>query len=132
MRALKKIKIVFQEKTIECEALFDTGANITVIQSSFFKKNFGEKWQVLKRSIHVYWINGHSIKVNKYATLEIIIDEFTFPETVFLVDEFKQEVEVEGKRVKLPNLIIGSGTMDKYGIVLDPKEGVKVVPTLLI
>jgi len=108
MRALKRIKITFQEKTVECEALFDTGASITVIQSSFFKKNFGEKWRVLKRPIRVYWINGHSIKVDKYATLEIIVDEFTFLETVFLVNEFKQ-----GKRVKLPNLIIGPGTMDK-------------------
>jgi hypothetical protein len=37
-----------------------------------------------------------------------------------------EEVEVEGKKVSLPKLIIGSGTMDKYGIIMDPKEGVKL------
>jgi hypothetical protein len=28
---------------------------------------------------------------------------------------------VEGRRVRLPELTVGSGTMDKYGIALDPK-----------
>ena len=27
----------------------------------------------------------------------------------------------------MPDVIVGSGTMDKYGIVLDPREGVKVI-----
>ena len=33
---------------------------------------------------------------------------------------------MEGRRGRLPELIVGSGTMDKYGIALDPKEGVKL------
>ena len=28
---------------------------------------------------------------------------------------------MECRRVRLPELIVGSGTMDKYGIALDPK-----------
>ncbi|MHA1595416.1 MAG: hypothetical protein ACTSXJ_02820 [Candidatus Baldrarchaeia archaeon] len=42
------------------------------------------------------------------------------------MDKFVGEVEVEGRKIKLPEVIIGSGTMDKYGIVLDPKEGVRI------
>jgi len=34
---------------------------------------------------------------------------------------------LRGKKIRLPELIIGAGTTDKYGIVLDPKEGVKVL-----
>jgi len=29
-------------------------------------------------------------------------------------------------------VIIGAGTMDKYGIVIEPKKGVKITPMLLI
>ena len=39
---------------------------------------------------------------------------------------------VEGRRVKMPELIIGSGTMDKYGITLDLKEGVKLTGAVLL
>ena len=47
------------------------------------------------------------------------------PETVLVLDEYAEEVE--GVRVKLPEVMVGAGTMDKYGILLDPREGVKVV-----
>jgi len=62
----------------------------------------------------------------------MIIDSFEFPKTVFVVDVFVKEVELEGRRIKLPELIIGSGTMDKYGIALDPKEGVKLTRAVLM
>lgn len=44
---------------------------------------------------------------------------------MLVLDDFASEVEVDSRRIKLPNVVIGSGTMDKYGIVLDPREGVK-------
>jgi hypothetical protein len=34
--------------------------------------------------------------------------------------------------VRLPELIVGSSTMDKYGIVLDPREGVKLTGATLL
>lgn len=37
--------------------------------------------------------------------------------STFIVDDFVEEIEVKGKRVKLPGLIVDSGAMDKYGIV---------------
>jgi len=72
------------------------------------------------------------IEVDKYAQITIIIDGFEFPETVFIVDSFIREIEVCGRRISLPELVIGSGTMDKYGIVLDPREGVKIVGASLL
>jgi len=67
------------------------------------------------------------IEVDKYAQITIVIDGFEFPETVFIVDSFVKEIEVDGRKISLSELIIGLGTMDKYGIVLEPREGVKVV-----
>jgi len=32
----------------------------------------------------------------------------------------------------LPELVVGSGTMGKYGMTLDPKEGVKLTGTALL
>jgi hypothetical protein len=43
------------------------------------------------------------------------------------LDKFVEEVEVEGRRIRMPDMIVCADTMDKYGIVLDPKEGVKVL-----
>jgi len=51
---------------------------------------------------------------------------------VFIVDSFVREIEVGGRRASLPKLVIGSDTMDKCGIVLDPREGVKVVGASLL
>ncbi|MBS7606097.1 hypothetical protein KEJ31_07360, partial [Candidatus Bathyarchaeota archaeon] len=78
------------------------------------------------------WINGNYIEADKYAQLTIIIDGFELPETVFVIDEFVKEVEFEGRKIRLPELIVGSGTMDKYGIILDPKEGIKIAGATLI
>jgi hypothetical protein len=61
-----------------------------------------------------------------------VIDGFNLPETVFILDDFIEEIEVEGRKVKLPELIIGSSTMDKYGIVLDLREGVKLTGATLL
>jgi hypothetical protein len=47
------------------------------------------------------------------------------PETVLVLDEFVEEVEVDGRRIKTPEVIVGAGTMDKYGILLDPREGLR-------
>ena len=107
-------------------ALFDTGSGYTVVQRAFFEKSLGAGWLKLPRTIKLYLINGKFVETDKYAQLKLLP-----PETVLIVDEFVEEVEVEGKKVSLPKLIIGSGTMDKYGIIMDPKEGVKLAGATL-
>jgi len=90
-------------------------------------------WLKLPRTVKLYLINGKFVEADKYAQLTITMDDVELlpPETVLIVDEFLEEVEVEGKKVSLPKLIIGSGTMDKYGITIDPKEGVKLTGATL-
>jgi hypothetical protein len=132
MRALKNVVIRFLGKEVSCTALFDTGSGVTAVQRSFFEESFGAKWSTLDKPPRLYWINGESIQADKYAQITIIIDDFNLPETVLVIDNFIKEVEVEGRKIHLPELIVVSGTMDKYGITLDPKEGVKLTGASLL
>ena len=69
------------------------------------------------------------VEADKYAEVTITIDdvELLSPETILILDEFiEEEVEVDGKKIRMPEAIIGSGTMDKYGVLLDPRGGVIV------
>jgi len=132
MRALKPVKLRYMGKEVECTALFDTGSGITAVQRAFFEKHFGVEWLRPEKPRRVYWINGKYIEIDKYVYATIIVDGVDLPETVFVVESFVEEIEVEGRRVRLPDLIVGSGTMDKYGIELDPKEGVRVSRAVLL
>jgi hypothetical protein len=132
MRALKGVGIRFLDREVNCTALFDTGSGITAVQRKFFEESFGARWLKLGKLIKLYWINGELIQVDKYAQIIIIVNGFILPETAFIIDEFVEEIEVEGRKIRLPELIVGSGTMDKYGITLDPKEGVKLTGAALL
>lgn len=134
MRVLKDVKVRFGGREVTCTALFDTGSRFTVISRGFFERSFGAHWSPLPRPVKLYLVDGMFVKADKYVEVTIVIDDIELlpPETVLVLDEFAEEVVVEGKRVKMPDMIIGSGTMDKYGIVLDPREGVKVLGASLL
>jgi hypothetical protein len=131
-RALKNVVVRFLDREASCMALFDTGSGVTAVQRSFFEESFRAKWSTLDKPLRLYWINGEFIQADKYVQITIIIDGFNLPETVLVIDDFIKEIEVEGGRIRLPELIVGSGTMDKYGITLDPKEGVKLTGASLL
>jgi hypothetical protein len=129
---LKNVGISFLGREVSCTALFDTGSGVTAVQRALFEESFGAKWLTLDKPMKLYWINGESIQADKYAQITMIIDGFKLPETVLVIDDFIKEIEVEGRKILLPQLIVGSGTMDKYGITLDPKEGVKLTGATLL
>lgn len=128
MRALRNVKIRLMNREVEALALFDSGSGVTAVQRTFFEKSFGAAWLRLGKPLKLC-CNGEFIDADKYAQVTIVIDEFELPETIFIVDFVE---EVEGRKISLPELIIGSGTMDKYGIVLDPKEDVKLTGAALL
>ncbi len=129
MCVLKDVKVRFGDREITCTALFDTGSGFTVVSRGFFERNFGALWSPLPRPVKLCLVDGRFVKADKYAEVTIVIDniELLPPETALVLEGFTEEVVVEGRRVKMPDIIVGSGTMDKYGIVLDPREGVKVL-----
>jgi hypothetical protein len=130
LRVLRRVRVKFMGIEAECTALFNTGSWVTVIQRSFFERNFGSSWYTLERPLRLYWVNGKHVEADKYTQVIIVIDGFNLPETVFILDDFIEEVE--SGRVRLPELIVGSSTMDKYGIALDPREGVKLTGATLL
>jgi predicted aspartyl protease len=134
LRVLKDVKVRFGDREVTCTALFDTGSGFTVISRSFFERSFEALWSPLPRPVKLYLVDGRFVKADKYAEVTIVIDDIELlpPETALVLDEFAEEIVVEGRRVKMPDMIVGSGTMDKYGIVLDPREGVKVLGASLL
>jgi hypothetical protein len=132
MRAIKDVKIRFLDREVGCTALFDTGSSISAVQRTLFEESFGARWSTLPKPIKLYWFNGQSIKADEYAPITIIVDGFELPETIFVIDDYIEEIQVEHGRIRLPQLVVGSGTMDKYGITLDPKEGVKLTGATLL
>jgi len=134
LHVLKLIGIRFMGKEVSCMALFDAGSGYSIVRRGFFEKSFGANWLRLSKPIRLYLVDGRFIDVDKYALITIVIDgvELLPPETVLVADEFVEEIEVEGRKIVLPDVIIGSGTMDKYGIVLDPREGVKLAGASLL
>jgi hypothetical protein len=134
LRVLKDVKVRFGGREVTCTALFDTGSGFTVISKGFFERSFGASWSPLARPVKLHLADGRFVIVDKYVEVTIVVDDIELlpPETVLVLDEFAEEVVVGGRRVNMPDMIVGSGTMDKYGIVLDPREGVKVLGASLL
>jgi hypothetical protein len=110
------------------------GSNYTIIRRGFFEKAFGATWTQLPKPVRLYLVNGKFVTADKYAVITIVIDDVELSplETVLILDEFVEEIVIEGRGIRMPDAVIGAGTMDRYGIVLDPKEGVKVLGTGLL
>ena len=70
-----------------------------------------------------YLINGEEVKLDRYVILKIIVDGQTLVEMVYLTDDFVEEVKIGNTIIKMPDIIIGSGTMDKYGIEISADKG---------
>jgi hypothetical protein len=131
-RALKDVRVGPLDREVGCTALFDAGSGVTGGSAGLLRGGFGARCLALDKPLRLYWINGEFIQADKYAQITIIVDGFKLPETALVVGYFVKGVEVEGRRARLPELIVGSGTMDKYGIALDPKEGVKLTGASLL
>jgi hypothetical protein len=67
--------------------------------------------------------NGQKATVDAYIDAEILIDEHTIEERIYLSRDLAREAVVEGRRLKLPDLIIGAPTMESWGIELDLRRG---------
>ena len=134
VRVLHEVKVRYNNKVTKCIALFDTGASISIVKKSFIEKEFGKVWKRLEKPRSIYWINGHSITVDKYIELTLIVNDILLepPETILVVDDFVNEIEIEGRKIKLPDLIIGSSTTDKYGISIHPEKGIEVTSAILL
>jgi hypothetical protein len=129
LRVVKEVRVRFMDKEAGAITLFDTESSYTVIRRSFSEKVFKATWTLMPRLVKLYLTNGRFVVADKYAVVTIVVNnvELSPPETVLILDEFVEEIKLEGKRIRIPDVIISAETMNKYNIVLDPKESVKVI-----
>jgi len=132
MKVRTKMKIRFEGNVREVDTLFDSGASISVMSSLTFRKLFGAKWKKLDKPIRLVLVNGDIIVVDKYVVIDILIGNTFIPIRIFLSDDIKEKAIVDAKEIKIPDLIIGAGTMDELGIELHPEKGIVMKGLLLI
>ncbi len=124
MRVQKKVILDFKGKRAEAQALFDAGAGFTIMSAKKFERFFNSReWHELDEPYYGYLINREKVKLDRYVILKIIINTHILVEMIFLTDDFVEEIKVGDKIIKMPDIIIGSGTMDKYGIELSAEKG---------
>jgi len=133
MRVRRSVILKFKGKEAKVDALFDTGSSFTVMSTRRFVELFKcEDWFTLARPYYAYLLNGNKIKLDKYVIISIIIDDHEIVDLVHLSDDIVTHIRKNGKLVKLPDIIIGAGTMDKYGIEISAEKGVIFRELLLI
>jgi len=127
MRALVKAKLRLGSVCRDAKVLFDTGSSYTVMSSKKFVKLFGEKFYKLPKPKKMKLINGTDIVADKYVFLDIIVGKYSF-ETIFVYisDDIPEIIDVEGRRMETPDLIIGAPTMDEIGIEVR-RDGIAIV-----
>jgi hypothetical protein len=106
------------------DALFDPGSSITVTSYEAVEELIGPvPSRRLAKARWVVLANGQKATVDAYIDAEILIDEHTIEERIYLSRDLVREAVVEGRRLKLPDLIIGAPTMESWGIELDLRRG---------
>jgi len=111
-------------KAGEFDALFDPGSSITVMSYEVLREMLGEA--LTKKLTRARWVvlaNGAKVTVDAYVDTEVVFDEYMLEERIYLSKDIVRRAVIEGKEVKLPDLIIGAPTMESWGIELDLKEG---------
>ncbi len=124
MQIWKNIKVTIEGKTCEVKTLFDSGSSFIIIGHVKLKELFGK---VPTKPLVKLWegalANGQKIVIDSYVDSEMTIDKYMISERIYLSKDIAKKVELEGKEVGLPELIIGSPTMETWGLELDFKRG---------
>lgn len=128
MQVWQNIKIAVEGKGCEVRALFDTGSSFTVMGYSILKEFFGEiPTNPLPRPMEAALANGEKIVIDSYVDSQIVVDDYVIADRIYLSKDLVKEVIIEGRRISLPSLIIGSPTMETWGIELDLKRGEVII-----
>ena len=129
MQVRKTLKVSVEGKTVDVEALFDSGSNFTVMGFSKLERLFGRvKVKPLPKPVKATLINGQQILVEGFVDAELTLKNgYIVSERIYLSRDMVEEAEVEGRKIRTPDLIIGAPTMETWGIELDLKKGDIVV-----
>jgi len=108
----------------QLDALFDPGSSVTIMGYEVVRDLFGGiAMMKLARARWVVLANGDRVMVEAYVNAEILVDEYMVEDRIYLSRDMVRKATIEGREIKLPDLIIGAPTMESWGIELDLKEG---------
>jgi len=124
MQILKDIIVKIEGRTSKMRALFDAGSTFTVMGYSVLEERFGKvSAKPLPKPLEGALPNGQKIVIDGYVDAEFIIDEYLRSERIYLSKDIVKKVVPEEREIALPELIIGSPTMEVWGLELDLKSG---------
>jgi len=119
MQILKEVIVNIEGKTSKMRALFDTGLTFTVMGYSVLEEHFGKvSTKSLPKLLEDALPNRQKIVIDGYVDAEFIIDGYLRSERIYLSKDIVKKVVLEGREVALPELIIGSPTMEVWGLKL--------------
>ncbi|KPV63620.1 MAG: hypothetical protein AOA66_0752 [Candidatus Bathyarchaeota archaeon BA2] len=128
MQVWKKVTLRLNGKPSDVRALFDSGSSFTVMGYGAVNELFGEvQVERLVKTREVVLANGQKIVIDGYVDSQIVIDGYMIEERVYLSKDIVRKAVVEGREALLPDIIIGSPTMETWGIELDLKKGDVVI-----
>jgi len=120
----RNIVVRINGKVGELNTLFDPGSSITLAGYGVVKKLLGDvPVKGLAKARWVVLANGGRVTVDAYVDAEMLVDEYMIEERIYLSKDVVREAVIEGREVKLPDLIVGAPTMESWGIELDLKKG---------
>lgn len=124
MQVRRTVVVRVGEKVGDLDALFDPGSSITIMGYEVVRELLGDvPTMKLARARWVVLANGEKVMVDAYVDAEIVVDEYMVEERIYLSKDVVRRAVIEGREVKLPDLVVGAPTMESWGIELDLKEG---------
>jgi len=124
MQVRRSLVVRVNGRAGDFDALFDPGSSITIMSYDVLWELLGEvQTRKLTRARWVVLANGEKVMVDSYVDAEVMFDEYVLEERIYLSGDIVRRAVIEGKEVKLPDLIVGAPTMESWGIELDLKEG---------
>jgi len=128
LQVWKEVVVRLNGKTSEVRALFDSGSSFTIMGYGALSEFFGEvEVKGLVKAREVVLANGQKVFVDGYVDSGIVIDGYMIEERVYLSRDIVRKAVVEGREVLLPDVIIGSPTMETWGIELNLERGEVVI-----
>lgn len=83
----------------ELDALFDPGSGVTIMGYEVVGERLGEvPMRKLARARWVVPANGEKVMVDAYVDAEILVDEYTVEERIYLSKDIVRRAVIEEKR----------------------------------
>lgn len=128
MQVFKDVEVIVEEKTSKIRALFDVGSSFTVMGYATFKGIFGEiSAKSLPKPKEAALANGQKITIDSFVDSQIIVDDYMIADRIYLSRDIVRKATIEEREIQLSDLIIGSPTMETWGIELDLKKGEVII-----